>query len=452
MMFQIEHGQYTLSGPEWGGISTAAKHLVSSLMTLRADRRLTVQQALRHPWITGGSDPNPLPLARSLSSSAAEKKKERTAQAQKEKEALGEGKSPSGRKRKAGEQLAGSEALSRSHSKPHIGTVPLFLVKKITLRKDFLPVTPSAAAEPSQPHNPQLQHQLQHQLQRHQLQQQAEEAAVLAAEGKAAVEEDIDTFSSDEEKGEAKGHQRTAVRPKQPRVSAAVSSNDNSPVGGPSGLPLPLPSQEKRMESPVSLFQLMKLNSLKCIQAAVPDPVVRTADSSNVNDVTNVSDDENEKLAGEIVLERMAVSVSPFPSASMASATGKDAITQYFRPQEGKNANHTTTEIVHMSKAADIPKEVKRQTETINHILPASKRQKSLIEAWKINREENMSPNIVAAKESGEVGIDTVETAKVSYVAAENCQESSSIFHTEEFGDLKKLREPKKSLSAVFKS
>lgn len=49
---QIEHAQYSFAGPEWQHISVGAKHLIRSLLTLRADLRLTSQQALQHPWIT----------------------------------------------------------------------------------------------------------------------------------------------------------------------------------------------------------------------------------------------------------------------------------------------------------------------------------------------------------------------------------------------------------------
>jgi hypothetical protein len=50
---QILRAQYSLSGIEWSGVSPGAKHLIRSLMTLRADQRYTVQQALRHPWLHG---------------------------------------------------------------------------------------------------------------------------------------------------------------------------------------------------------------------------------------------------------------------------------------------------------------------------------------------------------------------------------------------------------------
>ena len=47
----IESAQYSTEREEWGDVSASAKHLVQALMTLRPDQRLTVQQAMTHPWI-----------------------------------------------------------------------------------------------------------------------------------------------------------------------------------------------------------------------------------------------------------------------------------------------------------------------------------------------------------------------------------------------------------------
>eukprot|EP01033_Poteriospumella_lacustris_P002831 gene2831-2058_t len=49
---QIEQAKYSFAGNEWTHVSLEAKHMIRSLLTLRADLRLTTQQALQHPWIT----------------------------------------------------------------------------------------------------------------------------------------------------------------------------------------------------------------------------------------------------------------------------------------------------------------------------------------------------------------------------------------------------------------
>lgn len=51
----IECAQYSTEREEWLGVSESAKHLVKALMTLRPDRRVTVEQARSHPWIQGFS-------------------------------------------------------------------------------------------------------------------------------------------------------------------------------------------------------------------------------------------------------------------------------------------------------------------------------------------------------------------------------------------------------------
>jgi len=51
LLVQFQNAQYSLSGAEWTNISDTAKHLVRSMMTLRPDQRLTVDQALDHPWM-----------------------------------------------------------------------------------------------------------------------------------------------------------------------------------------------------------------------------------------------------------------------------------------------------------------------------------------------------------------------------------------------------------------
>ena len=44
---QIEHAQYSFTGPEWMGVSKEAMHFIRSLMTLRPDQRLSTKDALK---------------------------------------------------------------------------------------------------------------------------------------------------------------------------------------------------------------------------------------------------------------------------------------------------------------------------------------------------------------------------------------------------------------------
>ncbi|CAN0024423.1 unnamed protein product [Ectocarpus sp. 12 AP-2014] len=50
---QITHAHYSMTGEEWEHISTTGKDLVSKLLTESPDDRLTADQALAHPFITG---------------------------------------------------------------------------------------------------------------------------------------------------------------------------------------------------------------------------------------------------------------------------------------------------------------------------------------------------------------------------------------------------------------
>lgn len=51
---QIKRGQYSFPDPYWTEISDAAKNLVSGLLTVNPQKRLTPSQVLAHPWIAGG--------------------------------------------------------------------------------------------------------------------------------------------------------------------------------------------------------------------------------------------------------------------------------------------------------------------------------------------------------------------------------------------------------------
>jgi len=50
---KIRKGQYEFHEEYWGSVSTEAKELISSLLTVSPPRRLSAAQALRNKWITG---------------------------------------------------------------------------------------------------------------------------------------------------------------------------------------------------------------------------------------------------------------------------------------------------------------------------------------------------------------------------------------------------------------
>eukprot|EP01103_Thecamoeba_quadrilineata_P010528 TRINITY_DN229_c0_g3_i1.p1 TRINITY_DN229_c0_g3~~TRINITY_DN229_c0_g3_i1.p1 ORF type:complete len:784 (+),score=170.24 TRINITY_DN229_c0_g3_i1:73-2424(+) len=52
---RILAGAFSFPDPEWTNISESAKSLVSSLLTANPNKRLTADQALKHPWILGAT-------------------------------------------------------------------------------------------------------------------------------------------------------------------------------------------------------------------------------------------------------------------------------------------------------------------------------------------------------------------------------------------------------------
>jgi len=50
---KIRRGEYEFHEEYWGTVSSEAKDLISSLLTVDANLRLTAEQALENPWITG---------------------------------------------------------------------------------------------------------------------------------------------------------------------------------------------------------------------------------------------------------------------------------------------------------------------------------------------------------------------------------------------------------------
>jgi calcium/calmodulin-dependent protein kinase (CaM kinase) II/calcium/calmodulin-dependent protein kinase I len=50
---KIRKGEYEFHEEYWGTVSSEAKDLISSLLTVDANKRLTAGNALENPWITG---------------------------------------------------------------------------------------------------------------------------------------------------------------------------------------------------------------------------------------------------------------------------------------------------------------------------------------------------------------------------------------------------------------
>ena len=48
---QVCDGDYNFTQSRWNSVSSEAKDLISGLMTVNKNRRLTAQQALEHPWL-----------------------------------------------------------------------------------------------------------------------------------------------------------------------------------------------------------------------------------------------------------------------------------------------------------------------------------------------------------------------------------------------------------------
>jgi calcium/calmodulin-dependent protein kinase I len=69
----IESGKWQWLGPHWTSVSEAAKDLISKLMEPDPEKRLTVKQALQHPWILNASD-SELPVKEELRKFQARKR------------------------------------------------------------------------------------------------------------------------------------------------------------------------------------------------------------------------------------------------------------------------------------------------------------------------------------------------------------------------------------------
>ncbi|KAI7884288.1 Pkinase-domain-containing protein [Lichtheimia hyalospora FSU 10163] len=66
---KVARGQYTFLSPWWDPISTAAKDLITHLLCVNPEERYTIDEFLRHPWITQQQQPilppvsSPIPTA-----------------------------------------------------------------------------------------------------------------------------------------------------------------------------------------------------------------------------------------------------------------------------------------------------------------------------------------------------------------------------------------------------
>lgn len=125
-----------MTGHEWSGISEGARHLVRSLLTLRPDKRLTVEQALKHPWIqnityNASAFDNP---ASSLSYKAMPASNMTKALSLGGPGVVAAPAAVPTATTAAGTASAKNKkvkAEDTTPSKPHIGTVPLFMTKKL---------------------------------------------------------------------------------------------------------------------------------------------------------------------------------------------------------------------------------------------------------------------------------------------------------------------------------
>lgn len=50
---KIVNADYNFKSPMWRSVSNSAKDLICKLLELSSDKRLTAEQALRHPWVVG---------------------------------------------------------------------------------------------------------------------------------------------------------------------------------------------------------------------------------------------------------------------------------------------------------------------------------------------------------------------------------------------------------------
>eukprot|EP00116_Pleurobrachia_bachei_P009451 sb/3469713/ len=66
MYEQIVHGDYDYPSPEWDAVTSEAKNLIDSLLSVDPAKRFSASDALRHPWIARGLSNPSGPLKRRL--------------------------------------------------------------------------------------------------------------------------------------------------------------------------------------------------------------------------------------------------------------------------------------------------------------------------------------------------------------------------------------------------
>lgn len=51
MKTRIRTGQYDFPNPEWQNVSQAAKDLIKGMLSVEPEKRLTIDQVMRNPWV-----------------------------------------------------------------------------------------------------------------------------------------------------------------------------------------------------------------------------------------------------------------------------------------------------------------------------------------------------------------------------------------------------------------
>jgi serine/threonine protein kinase len=60
---KVARGEYTFLSPWWDPISPAAKDLITNLLTVDPEKRYTIEEFFKHPWVTKSQFPPPVPVA-----------------------------------------------------------------------------------------------------------------------------------------------------------------------------------------------------------------------------------------------------------------------------------------------------------------------------------------------------------------------------------------------------